>query len=394
MTALHIQPYIAEMPSPGKPLINVGTIGHTDHGKTTLTAAITAKFGTTCMADDQTDNTLKEIAHVEYETKARRYRHIDWADQAEYTKNMLSGAAQMDGVILVVSAEDGLMPQTREQILVARQAGVSYILTFINKCDMVDDTDQLELVELEVRDLLNSHGFQGDNMPIIKGSAQQALEEGLDESDLGERAIVHLVEALDAYIPVSVPAVDRPFLMPVEDVFSVAGRGTIVTGRVERGMIRVGDDVEIVGFGAVVRTTCKGVEMFRKSLDQGRVGETVGVLLRAIRPEDVIRGHVLAKPAQIRMCTDFTAHMYVLRKEEGGRHTPFFNHYQAQFLIRMTEMTGSIMLPEGMVMIVPGDSPSITVKLIAPTAMEEGLRFTIRESGRTVASGVITSILE
>ncbi|KAE8327928.1 P-loop containing nucleoside triphosphate hydrolase protein [Aspergillus sergii] len=382
------------MSSPGKPLITVGTIGHTDHGKTTLTAAITAKFGTISVADDHTDNTLKEIAHVGYETKSRRYRHIDWPDQAEYAKSMLSGSAHMDGVILVVSAADGLMPQTREQILVARQAGVSYILAFINKCDMVDDADQFELVELEVRDLLNSHGFQGDNMPIIKGSAQQALKGGLDESELGERAIIRLVEALDAYIPVPVPAVDRPFLMPVEDVFTVAGRGTIATGRVERGVLRVGDDVEIVGFGAVARTTCIGVEMFRKSLDQGEAGEAVGILLRAVKRNDIDRGYVLAMPGTIYMHTYFTAQVYMLRKEEGGRHTPIFDHYQAQFFIHMKEVTGSITLSKGREMVMPGDNQSITVKLIEPIAIEESLRFAIREGGKTVGSGIVISILE
>ncbi|KAE8315264.1 P-loop containing nucleoside triphosphate hydrolase protein [Aspergillus transmontanensis] len=381
------------MSSLGKPHINVGTIGHTNHGKTTLTAAITAKFGTTSVADDHADNTLKDIAHIEYETKARRYRHIDWPDHAEYAKNMLSGAAQMDGAILVVSAADGLMPQTREQILVARQAGVPHIVAFLNKCDMVDDEDQLKLVESEVRDLLNSYGFPGDDMPIVKGSAQRALEGGLDKSELGERAIVRLVEALDAYIPVPVSAVDRPFLMPVEEVFSGHG-GAIVTGRIERGVIQVGENIDIVGFGTKMYTTCIGVETSRRQRDQGRAGETVGILLRAVKRNEIERGYVLAMPGTIYMHTYFTAQVYMLRKEEGGRHTPFSNHHQAQFFIHMKEVTGSITLPKGMEIVMPGDNLSITVKLIKPIAIEESLRFAIREGGKTVGSGIVISILE
>ncbi|KAE8137386.1 P-loop containing nucleoside triphosphate hydrolase protein [Aspergillus pseudotamarii] len=385
-----------------KPHINVGTIGYADHGKTTLTAAITAKFGSTPVANDHTDNSLEtkvhgmamSIAHVQYESEARQYRHVNWPNQADYIKYMLSDAEQMDGMILVVSAADGLMPQTREQIVLARQAGVSYIVVFLNKCDMVDDEDQLELVELEVRDLLSSYGFRGDNLPIIRGSAQQALEGSLEGSELGEHAITRLVEALDAYIPVPVPAVDLPFLMPVEDVFSIADRGTVVTGRVQRGMIRIGDEIDIVGFGAVIRTTCIGVEMFRKSLEYSQAGENVGILLRGVKRQDVERGHVLAMPGQIRMYTTFTALVYLLRREEGGRHTPIFNDYQAQFFIRTTEVTGSIKVSEGMDMVMPGDTSSITIKLITPIAIIEGLRFAIYEGGRTIGSGVVTAILE
>ncbi|GFF47399.1 elongation factor Tu [Aspergillus udagawae] len=379
-----------------KPLVNVGTIGHADHGKTTLTAAITARFSS---AYDHVDNASKDkvhglTAHVGYETQARHYAHVDWPGHADYIKDMFGGTVQLDGAILVVSAADGLMPQTREQILVARQARVPYIVVFLNKCDMVDDEDQVEVVEMEVRELLSSYGFPGDDTPIIKGSAQQALKGGLDESKLGERAIIRLVEALDAYIPTPVRAVDRPFLMPVEEVFSLPGRGVMAHGRVERGVIRVGDEVELVGTLAAIRTTCRDVEMFRKSLPEGSAGHTVGIALRGIRRENVERGQVLAMPGQVRMYTNFTAVVYVLGKEEGGRHTPFFNDYHAQFFIRTTEVTGSITLPKNREMVMPGDSLSITVKLIAPIAMEEGLRFAIREGGSPVAGGIITSTLE
>ncbi len=387
-----------------KPHVNVGTIGHVDHGKTTLTAAITTvltkKFGGEAKGYDQIDAAPEEKArgitintsHVEYETAARHYAHVDCPGHADYVKNMITGAAQMDGAILVCSAADGPMPQTREHILLARQVGVPYIIVFLNKCDMVDDEELLELVEMEVRELLEKYDFPGDDVPIIKGSALKALEG--DQSDIGEPAIMRLAEALDTYIPTPERAIDRPFLLPIEDVFSISGRGTVVTGRVERGIVKVGEEVEIVGIKATVKTTCTGVEMFRKLLDQGQAGDNVGVLLRGTKREDIERGQVLCKPGSITPHTHFTGEIYVLSKEEGGRHTPFFNNYRPQFYFRTTDVTGSIELPEGTEMIMPGDNVSITVKLIAPIAMEEGLRFAIREGGRTVGAGVVAKIIE
>ena len=387
-----------------KPHVNVGTIGHVDHGKTTLTAAITTvltkKFGGEAKAYDQIDAAPEEKArgitintsHVEYETGARHYAHVDCPGHADYVKNMITGAAQMDGAILVCSAADGPMPQTREHILLARQVGVPYIIVFLNKCDMVDDEELLELVEMEVRELLSKYDFPGDDVPIIKGSALKALEG--DQSDIGEPAIMRLAEALDTYIPTPERAIDRPFLLPIEDVFSISGRGTVVTGRVERGIVKVGEEVEIVGIKATVKTTCTGVEMFRKLLDQGQAGDNVGVLLRGTKREDIERGQVLCKPGSITPHTHFTGEIYVLSKEEGGRHTPFFNNYRPQFYFRTTDVTGSISLPEGTEMVMPGDNVSITVKLIAPIAMEEGLRFAIREGGRTVGAGVVAKIIE
>ena len=387
-----------------KPHVNVGTIGHVDHGKTTLTAAITTilskKFGGEAKAYDQIDAAPEEkargitinTAHVEYETAGRHYAHVDCPGHADYVKNMITGAAQMDGAILVCSAADGPMPQTREHILLARQVGVPYIIVFLNKCDMVDDEELLELVEMEVRELLSKYDFPGDDVPIIKGSALKALEG--DQSDIGEPAIMRLAEALDTYIPTPERAIDRPFLLPIEDVFSISGRGTVVTGRVERGIVKVGEEVEIVGIKATVKTTCTGVEMFRKLLDQGQAGDNVGVLLRGTKREDIERGQVLCKPGSITPHTHFTGEIYVLSKEEGGRHTPFFNNYRPQFYFRTTDVTGSISLPEGTEMVMPGDNVSITVKLIAPIAMEEGLRFAIREGGRTVGAGVVAKIIE
>ncbi|EPZ13817.1 elongation factor Tu, partial [Thauera terpenica 58Eu] len=387
-----------------KPHVNVGTIGHVDHGKTTLTAAITTvltkKFGGEAKGYDQIDAAPEEKArgitintsHVEYETGARHYAHVDCPGHADYVKNMITGAAQMDGAILVCSAADGPMPQTREHILLARQVGVPYIIVFLNKCDMVDDEELLELVEMEVRELLSKYDFPGDDVPIIKGSALKALEG--DQSDIGEPAIMRLAEALDTYIPTPERAIDRPFLLPIEDVFSISGRGTVVTGRVERGIVKVGEEVEIVGIKATVKTTCTGVEMFRKLLDQGQAGDNVGVLLRGTKREDIERGQVLCKPGSITPHTHFTGEIYVLSKEEGGRHTPFFNNYRPQFYFRTTDVTGSISLPEGTEMVMPGDNVSITVKLIAPIAMEEGLRFAIREGGRTVGAGVVAKIIE
>ena len=387
-----------------KPHVNVGTIGHVDHGKTTLTAAITTvltkKFGGEAKGYDQIDAAPEEKArgitintsHVEYETGARHYAHVDCPGHADYVKNMITGAAQMDGAILVCSAADGPMPQTREHILLARQVGVPYIIVFLNKCDMVDDEELLELVEMEVRELLSKYDFPGDDVPIIKGSALKALEG--DQSDIGEPAIMRLAEALDSYIPTPERAIDRPFLLPIEDVFSISGRGTVVTGRVERGIVKVGEEVEIVGIKATVKTTCTGVEMFRKLLDQGQAGDNVGVLLRGTKREDIERGQVLCKPGSITPHTHFTGEIYVLSKEEGGRHTPFFNNYRPQFYFRTTDVTGSISLPEGTEMVMPGDNVSITVKLIAPIAMEEGLRFAIREGGRTVGAGVVAKIIE
>ncbi len=387
-----------------KPHVNVGTIGHVDHGKTTLTAAITMvlskKFGGEAKGYDQIDNAPEEKArgitintsHVEYETKSRHYAHVDCPGHADYVKNMITGAAQMDGAILVVSSADGPMPQTREHILLARQVGVPYMVVFMNKADMVDDKELLELVEMEVRELLSKYDFPGDDTPIIIGSALKALEG--DTSEMGEGAIMKLADALDSYIPEPKRALDGPFLMPVEDVFSISGRGTVVTGRVERGVIKVGEEIEIVGLKATVKTVCTGVEMFRKLLDQGQAGDNVGVLLRGTKREEVERGQVLAKPGSITPHTKFTAEIYVLSKDEGGRHTPFFNGYRPQFYFRTTDVTGSIELPKGTEMVMPGDNISITVALIQPIAMEEGLRFAIREGGRTVGAGVVAKIIE
>ncbi|MFA9440044.1 elongation factor Tu [Uliginosibacterium sp. sgz301328] len=387
-----------------KPHVNVGTIGHVDHGKTTLTAAIatvlSAKFGGSAKKYDEIDNAPEEKArgitintsHVEYETASRHYAHVDCPGHADYVKNMITGAAQMDGAILVCSAADGPMPQTREHILLARQVGVPYIIVFLNKCDMVDDAELLELVEMEVRELLSKYEFPGDDIPIIKGSALKALEG--DKGELGEVAIMALADALDSYIPTPERAVDKPFLLPIEDVFSISGRGTVVTGRVERGIVKVGEEIEIVGIKPTTKTTCTGVEMFRKLLDQGQAGDNVGVLLRGTKREEVERGQVLAKPGSITPHTHFTGEVYVLSKDEGGRHTPFFNNYRPQFYFRTTDVTGSIALPEGTEMVMPGDNVSITVKLIAPIAMEEGLRFAIREGGRTVGAGVVAKIIE
>ena len=387
-----------------KPHVNVGTIGHVDHGKTTLTAALTTilskKFGGLAKAYDQIDNAPEEkargitinTAHVEYETETRHYAHVDCPGHADYVKNMITGAAQMDGAILVVSAADGPMPQTREHILLARQVGVPYIIVFMNKCDMVDDEELLELVEMEVRDLLSSYEFPGDDIPIVKGSALKALEG--DTSDLGEGAIFKLAEALDSYIPTPERAVDKPFLLPIEDVFSISGRGTVVTGRVERGIINVGDEIEIVGLKETQKTTCTGVEMFRKLLDQGQAGDNIGVLLRGTKREEVERGQVLAKPGTITPHTKFEAEVYVLSKEEGGRHTPFFANYRPQFYFRTTDVTGAVTLSEGVEMVMPGENVKITVELIAPIAMEEGLRFAIREGGRTVGAGVVSKVIQ
>ncbi|MDX9737413.1 MAG: elongation factor Tu [Azonexus sp.] len=387
-----------------KPHVNVGTIGHVDHGKTTLTAAITTvlakKFGGAAKGYDQIDNAPEEKArgitintsHVEYETESRHYAHVDCPGHADYVKNMITGAAQMDGAILVCSAADGPMPQTREHILLARQVGVPYVLVFMNKCDMVDDAELLELVEMELRELLSKYDFPGDDTPIIHGSALKALEG--DQSEIGEPAIFRLAEALDTYIPTPERAIDKPFLMPVEDVFSISGRGTVVTGRVERGIIKVGEEIEIVGIRPTQKTTCTGVEMFRKLLDQGQAGDNVGALLRGTKREDVERGQVLCKPGSITPHTHFTGEVYVLSKDEGGRHTPFFNNYRPQFYFRTTDVTGAISLPEGVEMVMPGDNVQMTVKLICPIAMEEGLRFAIREGGRTVGAGVVAKIVE
>ena len=386
-----------------KPHVNVGTIGHVDHGKTTLTAAIATvlskKFGGEAKAYDQIDAAPEEkargitinTAHVEYETETRHYAHVDCPGHADYIKNMITGAAQMDGAILVCSAADGPMPQTREHILLARQVGVPYIIVFLNKCDLVDDAELLELVEMEVRELLSKYEFPGDDLPIIKGSARMALEG--KEGEMGVDAVLRLADALDAYIPTPERAVDGAFLMPVEDVFSISGRGTVVTGRIERGVIKVGEEIEIVGIIDTVKTTCTGVEMFRKLLDQGQAGDNVGLLLRGTKREDVQRGQVLAKPGSIKPHAHFTGEIYVLSKDEGGRHTPFFNNYRPQFYFRTTDVTGSIELPADKEMVMPGDNVSITVKLINPIAMEEGLRFAIREGGRTVGAGVVAKIL-
>jgi elongation factor Tu len=387
-----------------KPHVNVGTIGHVDHGKTTLTAALTSVlsklYGGEAKAYDQIDAAPEEkargitinTAHVEYETKNRHYAHVDCPGHADYVKNMITGAAQMDGAILVVSAADGPMPQTREHILLARQVGVPYIIVYMNKCDMVDDAELLELVEMEVRELLDKYEFPGDKTPIVHGSAKLALEG--DKGELGEGSIMKLAEALDTYIPQPERAIDGAFLMPVEDVFSISGRGTVVTGRVERGVIKVGEEIEIVGITPTQKTTCTGVEMFRKLLDQGQAGDNVGILLRGTKREEVQRGQVLCKPGSVKPHTHFTAEIYVLSKEEGGRHTPFFNNYRPQFYFRTTDVTGAVELAKDKEMVMPGDNVSITVKLIAPIAMEEGLRFAIREGGRTVGAGVVAKILE
>jgi len=387
-----------------KPHVNVGTIGHVDHGKTTLTAALTKvgaeKQGGEFKAYDQIDNAPEErargitiaTAHVEYETDARHYAHVDCPGHADYVKNMITGAAQMDGAILVCSAADGPMPQTREHILLARQVGVPYIVVYMNKADQVDDEELLELVEMEIRELLDKYDFPGDDTPIITGSALKALEG--DTSDIGVPSIERLLDALDNYIPVPDRPVDQPFLMPIEDVFSISGRGTVVTGRIERGVVKVGDEIEIVGIRETSKTTCTGVEMFRKLLDSGEAGDNVGVLLRGTKREDVERGQVLCVPGSITPHTKFEAEVYVLSKEEGGRHTPFFSNYRPQFYFRTTDVTGAVDLPEGVEMVMPGDNIKITVSLIAPIAMEEGLRFAIREGGRTVGAGVVAKIIE
>ena len=387
-----------------KPHVNVGTIGHVDHGKTTLTAALTIcqaeKFGGSASAYDQIDNAPEEkargitiaTAHVEYESQNRHYAHVDCPGHADYVKNMITGAAQMDGAILVCSAADGPMPQTREHILLARQVGVPYIVVYLNKADMVDDAELLELVEMEVRELLDSYDFPGDDTPIIIGSALKAIEG--DTSEIGRPSIDKLVEALDTYIPMPERPVDQPFLMPVEDVFSISGRGTVATGRVERGIIKVGEEIEIVGIRDTTKTTVTGVEMFRKLLDQGEAGDNVGILLRGTKREDIERGQVLCKPKSITPHKKFEAEIYVLGKDEGGRHTPFFNNYRPQFYFRTTDVTGAVELPSGTEMVMPGDNVKIVVELINPIAMEDGLRFAIREGGRTVGAGVVAKILE
>ena len=387
-----------------KPHVNVGTIGHVDHGKTTLTAALTKVMAEThggeFKAYDQIDKAPEEkargitisTAHVEYQSKERHYAHVDCPGHADYVKNMITGAAQMDGAILVVSAADGPMPQTREHILLARQVGVPYIVVFMNKADMVDDKELLELVEMEVRELLSTYKFPGDDTPIVVGSALKALEG--DMSAIGVPAVIKLVEEMDRYIPVPQRDIDKPFLMPVEDVFSISGRGTVVTGRIERGIVKVGEEIEIIGIHDTLKTICTGVEMFRKLLDQGQAGDNVGILLRGTKREEVERGQVLAKPASIKPHTDFTAEVYILSKDEGGRHTPFFNGYRPQFYFRTTDVTGTIELPADKEMVLPGDNVAMTVKLLAPIAMEEGLRFAIREGGRTVGAGVVAKILK
>jgi elongation factor Tu len=382
-----------------KPHVNVGTIGHVDHGKTTLTAALTKRFGE-FVSYENIDKAPEERArgitistsHVEYESPKRHYAHVDCPGHADYVKNMITGAAQMDGAILVVSAADGPMPQTREHILLARQVGVPYMVVFLNKADMVDDAELLELVEMEVRDLLSTYDFPGDDIPIITGSALKALND--DTSEIGVPAIEKLVDAMDSYIPEPERAIDRPFLLPIEDVFSISGRGTVVTGRIERGIVKVGEEVEIVGLKATTKTICTGVEMFRKLLDEGRAGDNVGVLLRGTKREEIERGQVLAKPGSIKPHTRFEAEVYVLTKEEGGRHTPFFKGYKPQFYFRTTDVTGEVELPEGVEMVMPGDNIKFVVKLIAPIAMDEGLRFAVREGGRTVGAGVVTKIVE
>lgn len=386
------------------PHINVGTIGHVDHGKTTLTAALTKvlakKYGGEFKAYDQIDAAPEErargitiaTAHVEYRSAKRHYAHVDCPGHADYVKNMITGAAQMDGAILVVSAADGPMPQTREHILLARQVGVPYIVVFLNKADMVDDPELLELVEMEVRELLSSYDFPGDDIPIITGSALKALEG--DTGKLGEESILKLVEAMDEYFPIPTRETDKPFLMPIEDVFTISGRGTVVTGRIERGRVKLNDEIEIVGITPTTKTTCTGVEMFRKLLDEGQAGDNVGVLLRGTKREEVQRGQVLAKTGSITPHTTFEAEIYILSKEEGGRHTPFFTEYRPQFYFRTTDVTGAVTLPEGVEMVMPGDNIKLQVKLISPIAMEDGLRFAIREGGRTVGAGVVSKILE
>lgn len=387
-----------------KPHVNVGTIGHVDHGKTTLTAAITTimakKFGGTAKAYDQIDAAPEErargitisTAHVEYESESRHYAHVDCPGHADYVKNMITGAAQMDGGILVVSAADGPMPQTREHILLSRQVGVPYLVVYLNKADMVDDAELLELVEMEVRDLLSSYDFPGDDTPIVIGSALKALEG--DTSDIGVASIERLIAAMDSYIPEPVRKIDESFLLPIEDVFSISGRGTVVTGRIESGIIKVGEEVEIIGIRDTVKTTCTGVEMFRKLLDEGRAGDNVGILLRGTKRDDVERGQVLAKPGSIKPHTKFEAEVYVLSKDEGGRHTPFFNGYRPQFYFRTTDVTGTCDLPEGVEMVMPGDNVQLVVNLHSPIAMDKGLRFAIREGGRTVGAGVVAKIIE
>ena len=387
-----------------KPHVNVGTIGHVDHGKTTLTAALTVvtsqKFGGEARAYDQIDNAPEErergitiaTSHVEYQSENRHYAHVDCPGHADYVKNMITGAAQMDGAILVVSAADGPMPQTREHILLARQVGVPYIVVYMNKADMVDDAELLELVELEVRELLTLYKFPGDDTPVVIGSALKALEG--DTSEIGVPSVWKLLAAMDSYIPMPERPVDMPFLLPIEDVFSISGRGTVVTGRIERGIVKVSEEVEIVGIRATTKTTCTGVEMFRKLLDEGRAGDNVGILLRGTKREDVERGQVLCKPGSVKPHSHFEAEVYVLSKEEGGRHTPFFNNYRPQFYFRTTDVTGSVELPEGVEMVMPGDNIKIQVMLINPIAMEEGLRFAIREGGRTVGAGVVAKILD
>ncbi|MDY0282484.1 MAG: elongation factor Tu [Salinivirgaceae bacterium] len=388
-----------------KPHVNVGTIGHIDHGKTTLTAAITKQLakrgGAQFVPFDEIDKAPEErergitiaTAHVEYETGRRHYAHVDCPGHADYIKNMITGAAQMDGAILVVAADDGPMPQTREHILLSRQVGVPYIVVFLNKVDMVDDPELIELVELELRELLSKYGFPGDDIPIIKGSALKALES--DDPDSAESAcIFELMDAIDAYIPDPVRDVDKPFLMPIEDVFSISGRGTVVTGRVERGIVKVGDEVEVVGFKPTFKTVCTGVEMFRKTLDQGQAGDNIGVLMRGVKRDEVERGQVVAKPGSITPHTKFKAEVYVLKKEEGGRHTPFFPGYRPQFYFRTTDVTGIMLLPEGVEMVMPGDNIACEVHLITPVALEKELRFAIREGGRTVGAGVISEIVE
>jgi elongation factor Tu len=387
-----------------KPHVNVGTIGHVDHGKTTLTAAMTkvlgTRFGGEFIPFDEIDKAPEEkargitiaTAHVEYETAQRHYAHVDCPGHADYVKNMITGAAQMDGAILVVSAADGPMPQTREHILLARQVGVPYLVVYLNKVDMVDDEELLELVEMEVRELLDKYEFPGDDTPIIRGSALKALEG--ETSEMGEESIVKLAEALDSYIPEPQRAIDGAFLMPVEDVFSISGRGTVATGRVERGKVKVGEEVEIVGLRETHKTTCTGVEMFRKLLDEGVAGDNIGVLLRGVKRDEIERGQVLAKPGSITPHTRFEAEVYILSKEEGGRHTPFFTGYRPQFYFRTTDVTGAVDLPEGVEMVMPGDNIKMTVSLIAPIAMEEGLRFAVREGGRTVGAGVVSKVIE
>ncbi len=387
-----------------KPHVNVGTIGHVDHGKTTLTAALTKVMAEThggeFRAYDQIDKAPEEkargitisTAHVEYQSTERHYAHVDCPGHADYVKNMITGAAQMDGAILVVSAADGPMPQTREHILLARQVGVPHMVVYLNKCDMVDDAELIELVEMEVRELLSKYEFPGDDTPIVRGSALKALEG--DSSDIGTPSVIKLVAEMDRFIPTPVRVIDKPFLMPIEDVFSISGRGTVVTGRIERGIVKVNDEIEIVGIRDTTKTICTGVEMFRKLLDEGQAGDNVGVLLRGTKREDVERGQVLAKPGSIKPHTGFECEVYVLTKEEGGRHTPFFKGYRPQFYFRTTDVTGLVQLPEGVEMVMPGDNIKMVVELIAPIAMEEGLRFAIREGGRTVGAGVVSKVVK